>query len=497
MLYRVIDVGELPALVSAFMETYEVVAPVKRGRSSYACSRSSRSFRRDRRSTIPRPSSSPKKYFLPPNETLLEFDACGNQRDGASRPEITPRGSSSARTRATSTRSTGSTWCSSDGRYTGPLLRARAAAPRSMVGDGLHCPPRTCFCHLWGSRRGAATVTTCSCRTSADKYLVSISSVEAANILESACDPREATDRGPHRASGMPPGAARPSFNPDIPDIQDVAMLMDAFHKDDVLGSSWAAAAFPAPPAPAVCPTCFCFDLQDRAFDPDGTEGRARARVWDACTSPQFASGGGWPQLQARRTGGRVRHRMYHKLNGFLANHDRMLCVGCGRCVKACKADINPIKVLEVLQAGRGRDDASVAALAPPARVVAGLPPGRPPDARSSGSQLMAANPYRPWPARITSITDLTATEKLFEFRLIDENIREAFSPRAGPVRGAFHLRRGGGAHLHLVEPLEAQASSSCASGARAVSPRCSTPCSAAISWAYADRSGAGFPSSR
>ena len=28
----------------------------------------------------------------------------------------------------------------------------------------------------------------------------------------------------------------------------------------------------------------------------------------------------------------------------------------------------------------------------------------------------MAANPYRPWPARITSIIDVTATEKLFEF---------------------------------------------------------------------------------
>ena len=30
MLYRVIDAAELPSLVSAFMETYEVVAPVKR-----------------------------------------------------------------------------------------------------------------------------------------------------------------------------------------------------------------------------------------------------------------------------------------------------------------------------------------------------------------------------------------------------------------------------------------------------------------------------------
>ena len=33
MLYRVIDASELPSLVSAFMESYEVVAPVKRARS--------------------------------------------------------------------------------------------------------------------------------------------------------------------------------------------------------------------------------------------------------------------------------------------------------------------------------------------------------------------------------------------------------------------------------------------------------------------------------
>ena len=31
MLYRVFDAAELPALVSAFMDGYEVVAPVKRG----------------------------------------------------------------------------------------------------------------------------------------------------------------------------------------------------------------------------------------------------------------------------------------------------------------------------------------------------------------------------------------------------------------------------------------------------------------------------------
>jgi sulfite reductase subunit B len=44
----------------------------------------------------------------------------------------------------------------------------------------------------------------------------------------------------------------------------------------------------------------------------------------------------------------------------------------------------------------------------------------------------LGANPYRPWPARITSITQLTATETLFELRLIDERVREAFAFTAG-----------------------------------------------------------------
>ncbi|MBO4364935.1 MAG: oxidoreductase, partial [Eggerthellaceae bacterium] len=49
-----------------------------------------------------------------------------------------------------------------------------------------------------------------------------------------------------------------------------------------------------------------------------------------------------------------------------------------------------------------------------------------------SGKELMDGNPYRPWPARITAITELTATEKLFEFRFIDDRIRNAFRHRPG-----------------------------------------------------------------
>jgi sulfhydrogenase subunit gamma (sulfur reductase) len=41
-------------------------------------------------------------------------------------------------------------------------------------------------------------------------------------------------------------------------------------------------------------------------------------------------------------------------------------------------------------------------------------------------------SPYRPWPARITSIGELTGKEKLFEVRLIDPEFRQSFDFQSG-----------------------------------------------------------------
>ncbi|TLM97612.1 MAG: hydrogenase, partial [Actinobacteria bacterium] len=51
----------------------------------------------------------------------------------------------------------------------------------------------------------------------------------------------------------------------------------------------------------------------------------------------------------------RVKYRYYHKQWGYLSKFERVLCVGCGRCDRACKAGINPRVVIEALQDGVAR----------------------------------------------------------------------------------------------------------------------------------------------
>ena len=71
MLYRVMDASELPKLIDAFMEKYEVVAPVKSGRSfAFEPISSFDEIVLDYPTTL----TSLKKYILPPRETLFEFN---------------------------------------------------------------------------------------------------------------------------------------------------------------------------------------------------------------------------------------------------------------------------------------------------------------------------------------------------------------------------------------------------------------------------------------
>lgn len=86
-----------------------------------------------------------------------------------------------------------------------------------------------------------------------------------------------------------------------------------------------------------VCPTCWCFDIQDETYGKSGV----RMRNWDSCMSPLFTIHASGHNPRDRKFE-RVRQRFMHKLKYYVDKYDNGIqCVGCGRCVRLCPVNID------------------------------------------------------------------------------------------------------------------------------------------------------------
>ena len=95
-----------------------------------------------------------------------------------------------------------------------------------------------------------------------------------------------------------------------------------------------------------VCPTCYCFDVED-VSDLNLTTGK-RIRVWDSCQNEPFAKVAGGESFRNYRSQ-RQRHRYYRKFKFPVDKYSRFFCTGCGRCSRTCMAGINLKETLEAL----------------------------------------------------------------------------------------------------------------------------------------------------
>jgi len=95
-----------------------------------------------------------------------------------------------------------------------------------------------------------------------------------------------------------------------------------------------------------VCPTCYCFDIQDRVDL--GLNAGERIRQWDSCQLDQFATVAGGHNFRPKQSS-RLRHRFMRKYKYQSIDPGLVGCVGCGRCAATCLVNITPIAVLNQL----------------------------------------------------------------------------------------------------------------------------------------------------
>jgi ferredoxin len=89
-----------------------------------------------------------------------------------------------------------------------------------------------------------------------------------------------------------------------------------------------------------LCPTCYCFDINDETLKGDG----CRYRNLDSCSFSIYTKMAMEnPRAEKWR---RVRNKLCHKYEFYPLLHDTFACTGCGRCIRYCPVNWDISQVL-------------------------------------------------------------------------------------------------------------------------------------------------------
>ncbi len=103
-----------------------------------------------------------------------------------------------------------------------------------------------------------------------------------------------------------------------------------------------------------VCPTCFCYNMEENtSFD---LKTSVRKRHWDSCQELNFAKVSGGNFRSSREA--RLRQFVTHKLATWIEQYGCFGCVGCGRCMTWCPTGIDLTEIAKQIQEDHKREKA-------------------------------------------------------------------------------------------------------------------------------------------
>ncbi len=279
----------------------------------------------------------PKKAFFPPEETIFRFKAAAGN---SAAPEIDADDDA---LRGDPMVVAGVHPCdlaaiaALDRMFREPPedLRWTANRRRAVI-VGMDCmPDEYCFCASLGTE---------AAREPADLFLTAVPDGWLVEVLTPEGEALLAgTDSRPARTEDRDAAEAWRARKRDRMTARlnaDPATLADRLDRGvgRKFWSDLARRCFACGSCNTVCPTCYCFSMEDEMDA--GLSGGRRARRWDSCQHHDFARIAGGYNFREDRWE-RLRHRWRHKFLYLYRRYGEPYCTGCGRCSRACVADIN------------------------------------------------------------------------------------------------------------------------------------------------------------
>ncbi len=334
----VLERSEVAAFFERVLKGHEVVAPVEKEEGFYVFApvRKAEEVVLDYVTTL----LPPKKAFFPQRQTLFRF------RLGGDLPEMEPVIDGRPLALA------GVHPCDLAGIRMLDWVFARdhpdehyLAKRRATTIIGVDChPDEHCFCAAVGTAAPGEGFDLFLTPVE-EGYLVSVGTAKGGALLEACAEARGATPAD-LAAAGQWQREKREKVSRGFE--TEIYNLPLAFQRG--VGSPvWEKVAGPCLSCGTcnlVCPSCFCFDVED-VMDLDGAGG-ARERVWDGCQLSEFARVAGGGNFRGK-VSQRLRHRFYRKYEYLMTLYGAAFCTGCGRCGRSCPVDINVVDTINAL----------------------------------------------------------------------------------------------------------------------------------------------------
>jgi ferredoxin len=225
--------------------------------------------------------------------------------------------------------------------FNDPIYRARRERVFILSVDCMY-PAGTCFCVSMETGPRVKAGFDLNLTELEDVFLLTVGSEIARDLLKGIPFELASAFLLRNADQGLERAASQMGRKLDISNLPDLILNnLDHPHWQEV-----GARCLSCTNCTQVCPTCFCWDATDE-MSLDGKETH-RERVWDSCFNPGYsyqAGGNTRPTIRSR-----YRQWLSHKLGTWKQQNGTLGCVGCGRCITWCPAEIDLTKEIPMLQ---------------------------------------------------------------------------------------------------------------------------------------------------